>query len=158
MKAGRHLREFRRATASDRELLDEMTLAGTRHWGHHKNYPEAYAGLVAQLTAESGPENNPVFVLVEDGEVLGFYELRDQGDYVELLRMFMLGDAIGRGYGRLLWDHAVDQARGMHSRMLIMSDPAAVGFYAAMGATFEKEVQVAPGFALAIYWYDLTAV
>ncbi len=146
---------FRRATASDRALLDEMTLAGARHWGHDHAHPEAYAGLAAHLKAEDGPEHHPVFVREEAGEVIAFYELRDRGDHVELLRMFMSNDLIGQGYGRVLWNHAVEQAAQMHDRMLIMSDPGAVGFYRAVGATFERSQEVAPGFSLGVFWHDL---
>jgi len=149
------VRMFRQAIADDRDGLDEMTLEGLRHWGHHEDHPEAYADLVDLLATEPGPENFPVFVLVEDGQVVGFYELRDRGDHVELLRLFMRSDLIGRGYGRMLWSHAVDQAKKMHDWMLIKSHPRAVGFYATMGATFERNVEVAPGFFLDVYRFDL---
>ncbi len=147
---------FRRARADERDLLDEMTLAGVRYWGHDQKHPEAYNGLATSLAAEAGPENHPVFVLEEDGRVIGFYELRDRGDHVELLRMFLLPELIGDGYGKVLWDHAVGQARSSNDRMLIKSDPGAVGFYSAMGARLEKQQEVAPGFSLGIFWYDLT--
>lgn len=146
---------FRRATADDRDLLDEMSLAGVRHWGHHENHPDAYAGLAARLEKETGPENHPVYVLEEDGEVVGFFELRDRGEHMELLRMFLTPERIGTGYGRRLWTEAVDVAARTHDRMLIMSDPGATGFYEAMGATFEDETTVAPGFTLGKYWYEL---
>lgn len=149
---------FRRAISGDRDLLDEMTLAGARHWGHHIEHPEAYAALAAQLKAEDSPEHHLVFVLEEDDEVVAFYELRDRGDHVELLRMFMRTDLIGQGYGRVLWNHAVEQAAQTHDRMLIMSDPGAVGFYAAVGATFERNQEVAPGFSLGAFWHDLGSV
>jgi GNAT superfamily N-acetyltransferase len=149
-------RSFRRARAEDRELLDEMTLAGIRHWGHDREFPEAYQGLVSMVAGEGGPENHPVFVLEEDAEVVGFFELRDRGEHVELLRMFLRTDLIGKGYGLTLWDQAVERARGMGERMLIMSDPGSVGFYSAMGAHLEKTVEVSPGFALGVFWYDLT--
>ena len=148
---------FRRATAEDRTLLDEMSLAGVRYWGHHENHPEAYAGLVAQLEQEFGPENHPVYILEENGEVVGFFELRDRGDHIELVRMFLVPHLIGAGYGRRLWDEAVAIAARTHDRMLIMSDPGATGFYEAMGATLETEVTVAPGFALGKYWFQLPA-
>ena len=146
---------FRPARADERDLLDEMTLAGVRYWGHHLNHPEAYEGLAEWLKDEDGPENHDVFVLEEDGGVLGFYELRDRDSHVELVRMFMETDLIGRGYGRLLWEQAVVRAAEKHDRMLIMSDPQAVGFYRAMGATFEEEQVVSPGFSLSKFWYDL---
>lgn len=149
---------FRRAIAEERGLLDEMTLAGVRFWGHHVNHPEAYQGLVKALSEEPGPENFPVFVLEEDGEVLGFFELRDRGDHAELLRMFLRTDLIGSGYGKRLWSEAVDVASKSHDRMLIMSDPDARGFYEAMGAALDAEVEVSPGFVLGKYWFELNAV
>lgn len=147
---------FRRARADDRELLDEITLAGIRYWGHDQKYPEAYHGLARALLEEAGPESHPVFVLEDDGEVIGFYELRDRGDHVELLRMFLRSEVIGQGYGRVLWDHAVEQAGRTNDRMLIKADPDSIGFYSAMGARLEKRQEVAPGFSLGICWYDLT--
>jgi len=146
---------FRRATASDRDLLDEMTLAGARYWGHDVQHPAAYSGLVAQLQAEDGPEHHTVFVLEKAGEVTGFYELRDRDDYVELVRMFVRTDLIGHGHGRVLWDHAVEQGARTHNRMLIMSDPGAVGFYSAVGAKLERSQVVAPGFSLGVFWQNL---
>ena len=44
----------------------------------------------------------------------------------------------------------------MSDRMLIMADPSAVGFYQAMGATLERHQEIAPGFPLGVYWYELT--
>lgn len=132
-----------------------MTIAGIRHWGHHETTPEAYQDLVDSLAQEDGPENHPVYVLELDGTPVGFYELRDRGDYVELLRMFLNPERIGTGYGRQLWDEAVRTAAESHTKMLIMSDPMAKGFYEAMGATLEQDVEVAPGFSLGRFWYEL---
>jgi GNAT superfamily N-acetyltransferase len=97
-----------------------------------------------------------VFVLEERSSMVGFYELRDRRDHVELLRMFLQPDLIGRGYGRMLLTHAVKQAAAMSDRMLIMADPSSVGFYRAEGANLERHQEVVPGFVLGVYWYDLT--
>jgi len=121
-----------------------MTLAGIRHWGHHESHLEAYAGLVSPVEAEDGPDNSPVFVPADDNEVAGFYELRDRREHVERLRMFLRVDLIGKGFGRMLWDHAVNEATKIHNRILITSDPEAVGFCTAMGADLEKRQEVAP--------------
>ena len=123
---------FREADVGERELLDEMTLAGLRHWGHHEQHPEIYAGFAQMLAAEPGPAEHPVVVLEENERIVGFYELRDRGEDIELLRMFLRDDLIGRGYGRQLWDEAVRSASLTHQRMTIMSDPGSVGFYQAM--------------------------
>lgn len=111
--------------------------------------------LLGLLASQEGPEAYPVFVLEQEGEVPAFYELRDRGDHVQLLRMFMRPDLIGHGYGKILWNHAVDQAAQLHDRMLIVSDPGAIGFYTAMGATLERRKEVAPGFSPCVFWYDI---
>lgn len=107
------------------------------------------------MRGEEGPENHPVFVLEEDGAVVGFYELRDRGDHIELLRMFLPVERIGRGHGRSLWTDAVATAAKSHDQMVILSDPCARGFYEAMGARLDGEVEPAPGFILGRYHYDL---
>lgn len=84
-----------------------MTLAGLGHWGYDQNHPKVFQFLEENLP--DGPEiaHSPVFVVEEDSDVVGFYGLRDRGDHVEVLRMFPRVDRIGRGYGWLMWDHAV---------------------------------------------------
>lgn len=148
-------RQFRRARPDEFTLLDEMTLAGVRHWGHDEKFPEAYNGLVAEIEGDEGAGDATIFVIDEGGEVVAFYDLRDRGDHVELLRMFQKPELIGSGYGRLLWDHCIAEAANHGDRMLIMSDPGAIGFYEAMGAELEKKVEVVTGFSLGVLWYDV---
>ena len=138
-------------------MLDELTLAGVRHWGHHENHPEAYQGLVHTLAQESDPQDHPVFVF-ENGrhEAIGFYELRDRGNHMELLRMFLQPELIGHGLGRKLWEHAVVEAGRSHERLLIHSDPGATGFYRAMGAEPADSFEPVPGFVITVFWHDLT--
>lgn len=70
--------------------------------------------------------------------------------------MFIQPDLIGHGYGRGLWNHAVESAASMSEWMLIMADPGSVGFYEAMGASLERHQEMAPGFSVGVYWYYLT--
>jgi GNAT superfamily N-acetyltransferase len=146
---------FRRARSDEAERLREMTLDGIRHWGHHVRFPELFETMADSLSTAEEIGQNSVYILEEDGEMVGFYELKDREDHVELLRMFLDVDRIGHGYGRLLWGHAVVEAATISHRMRILSDPEAVGFYAAMGATLERMHEVAPGFSLGVFWYDL---
>lgn len=148
--------EFRPARGDEAAMLGEMTLAGVRHWGHHETFPEAYAGLADDLPDGDDVEQNPTFVLEEDGTVVGFYSLVPTPEHVELRQMFLDVDRIGKGLGRRLWEHALSEAARHGARLLIRSDPEAVGFYRAMGADLERMVEVAPGFRLGIFWYVLT--
>ena len=147
--------EFRTARPDEFGLLDEMTMAGVRHWGHHENYPDAYQGLAALLAANPPDDSRTIEVLEADGEVVAFYDLQMHEDHIELLRMFQDPERIGTGLGRILWDRATSQACLTADRMLIMSDPKATGFYEAMGAIQEDSMEASPGFVLGVLWYDL---
>jgi hypothetical protein len=146
---------FRQARAEEADLLGEMTLAGVRHWGHHENFPDAYAGLATSLPGPEDIAAHPTFVLEDDDGVAGFYSLRDRGDFVDLVQMFVQVDRIGHSLGRALWEHSVSEASGIAPRMRIMSDPESIGFYEAMGAALERRVEVSPGFFLGLMWYEL---
>ena len=147
---------FRPAIKSDVAMLDDLTLEGLRHWGYAETFPALLDQLANELPEGDEIERSPVFILEEGDSVVGFYGLRDRGDHAELLRMFLRVDHIDRGYGRRLWNHAIVEAAAIGDRMLIMSDPKAIGFYQAMGATLERLKEVAPDFSLGVLWYDLT--
>jgi GNAT superfamily N-acetyltransferase len=72
----------------------------------------------------------------QTGHVIGFYQLRGMTTWqVELTDLFVDPTAIGQGWGKILWKHAVETAssRG-YSEMTWQSDPHAEGFYLHMGA------------------------
>ncbi len=148
---------WRRAKPDDRATLDSLTLAGIRYSGHDQHHPEAYQALVDELAASDPPHLHPTWVLDDEAGIAGFYELREREDHVELLRMFLRTERIGQGHGRALWDHAVAVAATMSHRMKIVSDPGAVGFYAAMGAVPDHTIEPVTGFILTVFWYDLRA-
>lgn len=146
---------FRPMRHEEAELLNQMTMDGVRHWGHHERHPDAVAGLEATLPDIEGYASMTVRVLDSADGPIGFYSLADHGDHVELYQMFLRPDLIGHGFGRRLWDDAVAVAASMSDRMLIMADPESVGFYEAMGAELVENVEIAPGFSLGRMWFDL---
>jgi GNAT superfamily N-acetyltransferase len=149
---------FRPADPSEAATLGDMVMAGVSHWGHDVNFPAAVEGLRANgLPTPDYVAESPVFVLEDDSGLVGFYGLRLTDDFVDLVYMFLHVGRIGAGHGRRLWNHAVVEAAKHGSRLRILSDPGAVGFYAAMGATPQKEVEVSRGFRLTLFWYNLDA-
>jgi GNAT superfamily N-acetyltransferase len=151
--------ELRPARPEEADLLGRMVLAGVAHWGHDVNFPEAFEGLRRSgLPDVAFVAAHRVDVLDDGDEIVGFYSLVVGDGHVELVHMFLAVERIGTGCGRRLWDRAVKRARGLGPTLLIMADPAAKGFYAAMGAELEDDVEVAPGFALGRMWYDLDQV
>jgi GNAT superfamily N-acetyltransferase len=147
---------FRRADPAEAERLGEIVIAGVSYWGHDVNYPAAIESLRAEgLPTADYVERSPVFVLEDGDGVIGFYGLGVEPDDVELIYLFLDTDRIGAGFGRRLWDHALTEAAKHGTRLVIKSDPMAVGFYEAMGATRGPEVEISPGFRLTVLTLDL---
>lgn len=153
---------FRRARLEEVEILGDMTLEGVKYWGHDREFPE----LIEEFRLNNLPtvdyiHDSPVYVMEEHGRPIGYFGLiiKAEEGYAELEHLFLDTRYIGKGYGRRLWQQALVEARKSGcGRMRIVSDPGALGFYEAMGAVLEKAVELQPGFALGVYWYDLTAV
>ncbi len=120
--------QIRWAEPGEAEALTALSLRSKAFWG----YGEAFIAAVA-------PEQlarRPAYVLEAEGRVAGFYLLEpiDERE-VELSALFVEPDAIGRGHGRSLMEHATAMAKRLGYRaMLIHSDPNAEPFYRAMGA------------------------
>ena len=130
---------IRPARADEAGLLSDLALRSKAHWGYDADFLEACRG---ELTiSEDYIRGAPVFVLEEDGRVVGFYGLREQGTELELLYLFVEPTAIGGGHGKRLWEHAVETAARLGFQTLtIESDPYAEAFYLAMGARRVGEV------------------
>ena len=125
---------LRRAEPHEAKELEELQDRSASHW----DYPDGYfdwAGDAREIT-ESYVRDNSVLVLVDsDGRKLGFYGFTQDDDGLLLDKMFLDADQIGRGLGRVLWQHAVQTARGLRvSEFVIGADPNAAPFYEAMGA------------------------
>jgi GNAT superfamily N-acetyltransferase len=139
--------EIRPAKVSEANLLTELALRSKSHWGYDAQFIED-----CRIDLTITPEyvaSRPVFVIEEQGRVVGFYSLeRQASNDVELMHLFVEPDAIGGGYGKRLWRHAVETARQLgFQEMVIGSDPSAEAFYKAMGAQRVGEVAsiVRPG-------------
>lgn len=76
-----------------------------------------------------------VWALVDAGDVMGFHGLIHHGDVSELDHMWLLPQHIGKGYGRLLFEHAVERASRAGAVSLEWeAERHAIGFYERMGA------------------------
>lgn len=126
--------QIRAARPEEADLLSELALRSKSHWGYPAEFLEACR---AELTLS--PDfiaASPVFVLEErERGIVGFYGLREGEGEVELLYLFVEPSAVNRGYGKLLWKHAVGVAAKLgFQKISIESDPYAEAFYLAMGA------------------------
>ncbi len=122
-----------RAKPDDAAVLTDIAFAAKRHWGYPEKWIESWRDLLSV-----GPEfiaNHETYAAIIDGRVVGFYALVHKDDKLELVHMWVLPVAMGRGIGRSLFMHVLDRMRRLVCRELeIESDPNAEGFYRHMGA------------------------
>ncbi|KPC84911.1 MULTISPECIES: GNAT family N-acetyltransferase [Streptomyces] len=113
--------------------LTALALRSKAHWGYDAAF---LAACRDELTVRAGDmEDGRTVVAEEDGGLLGFAALSGEPPEGALGMMFVEPDAIGRGVGRLLFEHAVGQARRLgFAALTIDADPNAEPFYTAMGA------------------------
>jgi GNAT superfamily N-acetyltransferase len=122
-----------RARPDDAAALTDIAFAAKRHWGYSEKWIESWRDL---LTIE--PEfiaRHETYVAVIENRAIGFYALGRKGSRLDLLHLWVLPDAMGRGVGRSLFIHALARTKELGFRELeIESDPNAEGFYQHMGA------------------------
>lgn len=131
--------EVRAARRDEAGLLTELALRSKAHWGYGRRLLDTWR---ADLTI--APEYitaHRVIVAQAGGRVLGFCAVSGKPPEGELDHMWVDPDAIGRGVGRRLWEHALEAARAAGCTALrIEAEPHAEGFYLAMGARRIGEV------------------
>ena len=126
---------IRRAKREEAELLTALTIRSKAYWDYDARF---MADAEAELTFQPerfGPDFL-VFVAEEDGRPIAFYSLiRLNQSTGELHDLFVEPEHIRCGIGTLLWQHAVDTARALKVRTLLLTaDPHAEGFYLHRGA------------------------
>jgi GNAT superfamily N-acetyltransferase len=125
--------EIRRATPEDAGTLTLIAFAAKRHWG----YPEPWilhwtGGLTV---APEFIRDNEVYAATAGGEPVAFYALAGMGRTLELEHLWVSPEYIGRGMGRLLFEHALARAAALGTKSVeLEADPNAEGFYRRMGA------------------------
>lgn len=123
---------FRKARPDEAESLTRLAMEAKAHWGYRAEQLEAWRPSLA-ATAEQ-LRSQPAFVLEADS-VVGFYSLRVVDGACELDNLWVAPSEVGRGHGRELLAHAVNMARSMGLREIVIdADPNAEKFYVHCGA------------------------
>ena len=131
--AVRQMMRIVRATAEDAEALTQIAHAAKRHWGYPETWIAAWRDVLT-MRPEFIAENIS-FCAIEGDRPIGFYVLTAEEDGIHLDHLWVLPQAMGRGMGRALFEHAVAEATSAGSSSIkIEADPNAEGFYQGMGA------------------------
>ena len=101
---------LRPARTDEADALTALLRRSKASWG----YSEAFIRRVVNLLSISAQQIETavaVYVLEADGRVVGFYHLRDNAGQCWLEDLFIEPDAMGKGYGKTLFEHALCSAR-----------------------------------------------
>ncbi|MFJ6614008.1 GNAT family N-acetyltransferase [Streptomyces sp. NPDC091289] len=125
---------IRAGEAAEAAALTELALRSKGHWEYDAEFLAACREELTMLPAEVAARRTLV-AQEDDGRILGFTTLDGEPPQGALGMMFVEPDTIGRGIGRRLFTHTMDEARRLgFTRLTIDSDPNAEPFYRAMGA------------------------
>ena len=122
-----------RAASTDASLLTEIAHAAKRHWGYPERWIESWRDTLTIRTEFITA--NVAYCAMEDAHPVGFYLLTNESDGLHLDHLWIAPHAMGRGIGRALFEHALEQTKRLgHRTLKIEADPNAEGFYTRMGA------------------------
>lgn len=125
--------EVRPATLDEGPGLSDLAVRAKSHWGYDESFLKT-ARHELDIDADT-IRSARIYVLERDGITVGFHGLLGDPPHGRLEWMFLEPDLIGHGYGRLLWDDALERAKATgFTELLIESDRFAEPFYLAMGA------------------------
>ncbi|MBW0116618.1 GNAT family N-acetyltransferase [Pseudonocardia abyssalis] len=125
--------DLRRARAGEAAELAALAVRSKGHWPYPPEFLARFARV--QGLSEEVVAANEVWVGERDGVVRCFCTLLHRAGRTILDDLWLDPAEIGRGSGRLLFEHAVARAVAAGARVLEWdADPYAVGFYERMGA------------------------
>lgn len=148
---------FRPGRGSDAPLLSRIAQAAKASWGYSAEtlrrwlpeltisaaFVEAHATLVLEEALSDVVPSSCADYLVENRCLLGFSVLvpTDEKDMIELDHFWIIPERQRAGLGRLLFERTLDLARTFGAtRLRVVADPHAEGFYKRMGCRRVAEI------------------
>jgi len=124
--------KIRSANPNEADRLSQIAFSAKAHWKYPARWLELWKPQLT-FTAEYFKDNES-WVVDRDGVPIAFYTLQDKDGIAWVENLWVLPEYIGRGVGKELFLHAVDQARQRGYKFLqLEADPNAMGFYEKMG-------------------------
>lgn len=132
--------KIRRAEKYESQILTDIAIRSEAYWGYDASFMESFKSNY-KVTEEFISEQ-PTFVLEELECVIGFYGLLCCEDEVSLEYLYVEPSFIGKGYGKLLWNHMVYICKSQCIKEVVfVTSPQAKDFYTKLGAVQTGEVE-----------------
>jgi GNAT superfamily N-acetyltransferase len=133
------LLNIRKAEICEASILTDISIRSEAYWGYDSTFMENFK--CSYKVTEEIIKNNPTFVIEEGENIIGFYSLLMDYEETSLEYLYIDPDNIGKGYGRLLWNHMIDicKKQGI-DKITLVTSPQAKEFYTKMGAIQTGEV------------------
>lgn len=124
---------IRAAQRTEAEILSALAFRSKAHWGYDESF---MADCRDELTVPASKlESLRTAVVEQDGRILAFSTLEGSPPDGALGMLFVEPDVMGKGIGRRLFEHVIENAKSLgFARLTIDADPNAEPFYLAMGA------------------------
>jgi len=127
------------ASPKDTKLLADLEIRSESYWGYGTDFMDKFKEIY--VITEEFILNNPTYILKDDEKIIGFYGLLLNDDEVSLEYLFIEPKYIGKGYGKMLWNHALEECKKLGIKeFTIITSPDARAFYLRLGATIYTEV------------------
>ncbi len=150
---------IRIARVEDIKKLNELCLRAKAHWGYSKEFMALCREELLISKEDILNESLYFYVKEQESQISGFYCLKKESSQeFELDGLYVEPEFIGGGIGHSLMSHAKKKAaESKVSKLMIQSDPHALGFYLKEGAieTGQKESGSIPGRMLPILTLEI---
>jgi ribosomal protein S18 acetylase RimI-like enzyme len=126
---------IQKAKTEDHIRLTEITKKSKAYWGYSEEQMEKWSNNLTITTDYI--ETNPVFNLVNENQIVGYYSyLKKEDNKVKLDNLFILPEYIGKGFGTFLMNDFLERMRNEKCPKIILdSEPNAEQFYQKIGFT-----------------------
>ena len=152
---------IRAARPDEADALVALLMRSKAVWGYDAAFLDETRRQAGAAVTPAYISSHPVFVAGNTVALAGFYSLCPWADDAAALQidwLFVDPAQMGQGIGRALGEHAIATTRLLGAtRLWVVSDPNAKGFYAALGMVRagEAESSVVPGRMLPVLRLDL---
>lgn len=131
---------IRWAKGDESKVLTKIAIESESYWGYDFDYIEKFKAIYK--VTEEFINNNPTFIIEKGKNIIGFYSILINRNETSLEYFFIKPKFIGKGYGKILWNHMVEYGDNFGIKdIVIVTSPEAKGFYTKMGAIQTCEIE-----------------